>query len=59
MAQKQDLIYQVFVLFLTVTLLLSSFLFFRSIYLQDKSINTWEFPMLLALLFDNVYTNYY
>ena len=59
MAEKRDILYQIFLLFLTVTLLLSGALFFRAIVSNDKAeqstVKTWEFPMLLALLFDNIY----
>lgn len=51
-----EIAYQLFTLFLFITMLLSGYLFFRSIQIKSKGyVNSWQFPMLLALMFDHVY----
>ena len=55
---SDEWIRRVFMVFLCITLLLSGYLFFASVIRNDvkaNSIKTWEFPMLLALTFDNLY----
>ena len=49
-------VYHLFTWSLVVSMLLSGYLFLRSIQMRDSGyVNTWQFPMLLALLFDHVY----
>lgn len=55
---RDDWVRRVFTLSLLITLLLSGYLFFASVMKNDvkaNSLRTWEFPMLLALMFDNLY----
>jgi len=56
--KNDDWVRRIFMMFLSITLVLSGYLFFSSVWnneVKANSIKTWEFPMLLALFFDNVY----
>lgn len=57
---KKDIFSLVFTLFLLLTLILSFYIFILSIFFKDpktlKLYSTWQFPMLLALYLDAIYT---
>ena len=58
---KLPSIIKLFYIMLLLTTLISGYIFFRVLFLNDTSLfgifSSWQFPMLLALFVDTIYLN--
>lgn len=58
---KLPFLIKLFYFMLLLTTLMSGYIFFRVLFLNDKSLfgifSSWQFPMLLALFIDTIYLN--